>query len=79
MEYRIELSGTLPAEEALSALLETEDVAATADLDPAKGIWRVNTTLASRDLLDLLGRAGCEVTPAQVTLVPSVCCGGCSG
>jgi hypothetical protein len=42
-------------------------------------VWRVNTALSSRDLVSLLGRAGCPTPLAQVTLLPSVCCGGCSG
>ena len=80
MEYRIELFGTaLPEAATLDALLVAEDAAAVADLDRAGHVWRVNTTLASDELLALLARVGCRVPPARVQALPSVCCGGCSG
>ena len=80
MEYRIELFGTrLPTAATLEALLETEDAAAVSELDGASHVWRVNTSLASAELLALLSRLGCRVAPANVKLLPSVCCGGCSG
>jgi hypothetical protein len=80
MEYRIELLGTrLPAAATLEALLESEDAAAVSDLDGAGHVWRVNTSLASAELLRLLERLGCRVAPSSVKLLPSVCCGGCSG
>jgi hypothetical protein len=49
------------------------------DLDGAGHVWRVNTSLASAELLRLLERLGCRVAPSSVKLLPSVCCGGCSG
>ena len=80
MEYRIELFGTaLPAAESLDALLESEDAAAVSELDRAARVWRVSTALASGELLQLLARLGCRVSPADVKALPSVCCGGCSG
>jgi hypothetical protein len=80
MEYRIELFGTRPpAAATLEALLESEDAAAVSELDGASHVWRVSTTLASSELLGLLARLGCHVAPGKVRLVPSVCCGGCSG
>lgn len=80
MEYRIELFGTpLPAAATLEALLEAEDAAAVADLDRDGHVWRVNTSLASTELLALLARVGCRVSPARVQVLASVCCGGCSG
>ena len=80
MEYRIELFGTrLPTPATLEALLESEDAAAVSELDGASHVWRVNTSLASVELLALLARLGCRVAPANVRLLPSVCCGGCSG
>jgi hypothetical protein len=80
VEYRIELFGTpLPTAATLEALLEAEDAAAVSDLDRSQHVWRVNTSLASGELLALLERLGCRVAPARVKLLPSVCCGGCSG
>ena len=80
MEYRVEFFGTpMPATATLEALLEAEDAAAVAHLDRANHVWRVNTNLASGELLALLARLGCRVAPGNVKLLPSVCCGGCSG
>ena len=79
MEYRVNLAGSLPDAERLSSLLAAEDPAAIGELDRAASVWRVNTMLSTRDLLGLLDRSGCAVAPAQVILLPSVCCGGCSG
>ena len=80
MEYRVELFGTpLPAAATLEALLESEDAAAVSELDHASHVWRVNTSLATTELLHLLERLGCRVAPDSVKLLPSVCCGGCSG
>jgi hypothetical protein len=79
MEFRVQLSATLPDADQLGALLVAEDPAATGELDGAAKLWRVNTALSARDLVGLLGRAGCPTPLAQVTVLPSVCCGGCSG
>ena len=79
MEYRIELFGTaLPSAETLGALLESEDAAAVSELDCTQRVWRVNTSLASAELVELLARLGCRVPPRAVQQLPSVCCGGCS-
>ena len=79
MEFRVQLSGALPDPGRLGALLEAEDPSAVGELDGAAQVWRVNTALSSRDLASLLGRAGCPTPLSQVTTLPSVCCGGCSG
>ena len=79
MEYQVRLSEPLPQADRLGALLEAEDPAAVGEFDGAAKLWRVNTTLSARDLVGLLGRAGCPTPLAQVTVLPSVCCGGCSG
>lgn len=79
MEFRVNLAGVLPDAGQLAAMLAAEDPAATAEVDGAAGVWRVNTTLSARDLVALLGRAGCPTPLTQVTQLPSVCCGGCSG
>ena len=79
MEYRVQLAGPLPDADRLAALLEAEDPAAVGEFDGAAGMCRVNTALSPRDLVSLLGRVGCPTPLAQVTALPSVCCGGCSG
>ncbi len=79
MEFRVQLCEPLPDPLRLTAMLEAEDPAAVGELDGAARVWRVNTTLASGDLIALLGRAGSPVPADSVTILPSVCCGGCSG
>jgi len=79
MEFRVQLASPLPDAERLGALLEAEDPAAVGEFEGAAKVWRVNTALSSRDLVSLLGRAGSPTPLTQVTLLPSVCCGGCSG
>jgi hypothetical protein len=79
MEYRIELPTPLPSLRVLSTLLRDEDAAAIDDFDQATSSWRVNTCLVPDEVLGVLARAGCKVLPAQITLLPSICCGGCSG
>ena len=79
MEFRVQLTVPLPDANRLAALLEAEDPAAVGELDGAAKVWRVNTALSARDLASLLGRAGCPTPLAQVAVLPSVCCGGCSG
>lgn len=79
MEFRVQLSEPLPDPVQLAAMLEAEDPAAVGELDGAARVWRVNTALASRDLVALLGRAGSPVAASSVVVLPSVCCGGCSG
>jgi len=79
MEFHVKLSEPLPQADRLAALVEAEDPAAITELDADVHIWRVSTTLRSGDLVELLARAGCPTSLTQVTLLPSVCCGGCSG
>ncbi len=79
MEYRVQLATFLPDADRLAAILQSEDPAAVSELDGAACVWRVNTALGSRELVSLLGRAGYPTSMAQVTLLPSICCGGCSG
>ena len=79
MEFHIKLAEPLPGAECLAALVEAQDPSAIADLDVPARIWRVSTMLHSGDLVELLGRAGYPTSLTQVTLLPSVCCGGCGG
>ncbi len=79
MEFRVQLSNPLPDPQRLAAMLQSEDPAAVSELDGAEQVWRVNTALDSRDLVALLGRAGSPIALSSVSMLPSVCCGGCSG
>ena len=79
MEYRIEMHGFEPDAPTLYNLLDREDAAAVADFDAARRTWRVSTSLLSRELIEVFARAGCRLAPGQLRVLPSVCCGGCSG
>ena len=79
MEFQVQMS-ELPADpDRLEAMLEAEDPAAISEFDGHARLWRVNTTLGARDLVALLGRAGVCTPLTNVRMLPSVCCGGCSG
>lgn len=79
MEFRVDFAGPVPGAQRLEALLAADDPSAIGDLDPGAGVWRVNAMLSSQDLVALLAAAGCATDQARVALLPSVCCGGCSG
>jgi hypothetical protein len=79
MEYQVQLPAPVVDAARLEAMLEAEDPAAVSELDGTALRWRVNTSLGARDLAALLGRAGCPTPLSQVRMLPSVCCGGCSG
>ena len=79
VEFQVQLTQSLADTDRLAAMLEAEDPAAVSELDGAARVWRVNTTLAASDVVALLGRAGYPTPLSQVRILPSVCCGGCSG
>ena len=55
------------------------DPAGIVDIDPANGHLRVSSCASRDEVARILGQAGHPVAPAAVSIVPSVCCGGCSG
>ena len=61
-----------------SALLDS-DPAAVADLDPATGHLRVATCAGPDEVRAILAGAGVPLPQEAIGIVPSVCCGGCSG
>jgi hypothetical protein len=64
---------------AIDRELRAIDAAAIVDFDGARGQVRVSTFLSVPELIDVVDRAGCRVTPGQVIAVKSECCGGCGG
>lgn len=64
-----------PVEQALLAA----DPAAMIDLDGLNNVLRVSTYLDGAGLQSLITDAGFSVPQGDVELVPSDCCGGCSG
>jgi hypothetical protein len=60
-------------------LLLESDPAGVVDLDPATGHLRVSTCAGPDEVALVLFAAGHPVETADIAIVPSVCCGGCSG
>jgi hypothetical protein len=79
MEYAIPVRQGLPEPEALESALHAVDPAAVVDRDPASGALRVASVVGIGELAELVTNAGCDIAPAQITRIPSICCGGCSG
>ena len=79
MEFHIQMNGAKPDVEAIKAAFIAIDPSALVDIDPAGGALRVAAVVDVVELVSLFSRAGHPVSPAQVTQVPSICCGGCSG
>ena len=78
MEYRIATATRLPAPARIETTLLDADPAAIFDIDPA-GVLRIATSLDAAELVALLCAEGCPVASDQVLVLPSICCGGCSG
>lgn len=79
MEFHIALAGARPDLPTLQALLSNMDPGAVADCDELGQTLRVSCDLSRKELQDLAGQVGLEVTEAQIRPQPSVCCGGCGG
>ena len=78
MECRLTPDAPLPQPELIEGALLDADPAAVFDIDPAGGL-RIATSLGVDELRALLHGLGCEVGRGQVEVLPSICCGGCSG
>ena len=79
MEFHIKLSGPAPDADVIEDAIRAVDPSALVDIDPASPTLRVATSVDARQLVALLDQAGYAVAPQQVTQLPSICCGGCSG
>lgn len=79
MEFHIRLAGPVQDIDAIEWAIRVVDPSALVDIDPAGGMLRVAASLDARALLRLIDRAGYPAAPHQLTQVPSICCGGCSG
>ena len=77
MEFHIAINPTLTDVAAIEEAVRTADPAALVDIDGAT--LRVATSLPAPQLIGVIKEAGCPVDSAQVTQLPSICCGGCSG
>lgn len=79
MEVRIERAGSRTELSRLEALLQEIDPASVLDLETLGGALRVSTVMTTQELLQALRAGGLAVEATSLVLVPSVCCGGCSG
>jgi hypothetical protein len=79
MEFHIQLSGPVPDPVQIENAIRAVDPSALVDIDPASPTLRIATSVEARQLIALIVQAGCPVTLPQLTQLPSICCGGCSG
>src|SRR5690554_2290531 len=79
MEYHIDMGRQAPDLDILESAFLDKDPAAVVDLDPSGHVLRVSTCLDNPDLMLILSASGYPVGRGAITIVPSVCCGGCSG
>lgn len=77
MEFHITMRTPLPDIVAIDEAVRAVDPAALVDLDG--NTLRVATSLRSSELTSAIFAAGYPLDAGQVTQLPSVCCGGCSG
>jgi hypothetical protein len=78
MEFHIQLSGPVPDPVQIENAIRAVDPSALVDIDPASPTLRIATSVEARQLIALIVQAG-PVTLPQLTQLPSICCGGCSG
>jgi hypothetical protein len=79
MEFHIRLTGPAPDPGAIEHAIGAVDPAVLVDIEPATGTLRVAASIDAAQLVALILQAGYPVARHQVTQVPSICCGGCSG
>ena len=77
MEFHITMRMPSPDIVAIDDAVRAADPAALVDLDGT--ILRVATSLRSSELTSAIAAAGYPLDDDQVTQLPSICCGGCSG
>ncbi|WP_372018063.1 hypothetical protein [Pseudoxanthomonas sp. 10H] len=79
----MELDIRLPARQVDVERIERQlldcDPAGVVDLAPATGHLRVSTCAAPDEVARILSDSGHPVAASDISIVPSVCCGGCSG
>lgn len=79
MELDIRIPQTPVDVAGIERLLLDADPACLVDLDPATGRLRVSTCASRDEVALVLSAAGHPVAAGDIAIVPSVCCGGCSG
>lgn len=77
MEFKIHIER--PHLETIEQRLLDIDPASLVDVDTTDGRVRVSTCAQPFELAMALAAAGHPVAVADIELMPSICCGGCSG
>ena len=77
MEFHIAIGAVLPDLAHIDESLRAVDPAALVDIDSAT--LRIATSLGASELQSVLATAGYPIASNQLTQLPSICCGGCSG
>lgn len=79
MEFHIALTDASPHPDVVQDAMFDIDPSALVDLDMSGLVMRISSWVPVSDLITVLHRIGWAVKPEQVTQLPSICCGGCSG
>ena len=79
MQYTIAISTARPDLGVLQRAIDDVDPAAMVDIESTGGNVRISTVIGDTELLALLNGAGYPLRADELELVPSQCCGGCSG
>lgn len=79
VEYRIAFSGAQPDLSLIDASFRSADPSSIVDFDPRTNRLRVAATFSAPELSTMLQRIGYGPDRAEITLMPSGCCGGCGG
>ncbi|KGM55815.1 hypothetical protein N800_11955 [Lysobacter daejeonensis GH1-9] len=79
MEFRVHFANGQPDLGAVEAAVLSADPAALVDFDATGAALRLAGVFTAVDVVVLMTQAGYPITPEQVTQLPSICCGGCSG
>ena len=79
MEFHITMAVSPAQISAIEDAFLAIDPSVLVDIDPSGRALRVATSLDVAQLVALMGQAGFAVAQNQVALLPSICCGGCSG
>lgn len=79
MEYRIAFAGGQPDLSLIDESFRSADPASVVDFDPRTNRLRVAAAFSGPELTGMLERLGYGPDRAEVTQMPSVCCGGCGG
>ncbi|KAF1684916.1 hypothetical protein B1992_13875 [Pseudoxanthomonas broegbernensis] len=77
MEFKIRIGN--PRIDGIEHHLLQLDPAGLVDVDAADGRVRIATCAQPFELAMILAAAGHPVAVSDIELMPSVCCGGCSG